>query len=87
MGARRRREQWRLHDAGYQGIKAVQMGYFFGEKALVAEASREGVDGIAIADFEGNAFFPIRNVRKALGPREAYSIYKGRKLLKTFNRP
>ena len=37
--------------------------------------------------FEGIAFFPIRNVRKALGPREAYSIYKGRKLLKTFNRP
>lgn len=76
----------RLHDAGYREIKAQQMGYFFGEKALVAEASRESVAGIAIADFSDIAFFPLRNVRKALGPREAYSIYKGRKLLKTFNR-
>lgn len=76
----------RLHDAGYREIQAVQMGYFFGEKALIAQASRESIPGIAIADFSDISFFPIRNVRKALGPREAYSIYKGRKLLKTFNR-
>ena len=76
----------RLHDAGYREIQALQMGYFFGEKGLIAQASRENVPGIAIADFTDISFFPIRNVRKALGPREAYSIYKGRKLLKTFNR-
>ena len=80
------RLQRRLHDAGYLEIQPVQMGYFFGQKALVAQASRESVPGIAIADFSDISFFPIRNVRKALGPREAYSIYKGRKLLKTFNR-
>jgi len=62
------------------------MGYFFGEKALITQASRESIPGIAIADFSDISFFPIRNVRKALGPREAYSIYKGRKLLKSFNR-
>lgn len=76
----------RLHDAGYASIEPLQMGYFFGEKALAAQASRESVKGIAVADFREIAFFPIRNVRKALGPREAYCIYKGRKLLKTFNR-
>lgn len=76
----------RLHDAGYREIQAVQMGYFFGEKALITQASRESIPGIAIADFSEISFFPIRNVRKALGPREAYSIYKGRKLMKTFNR-
>lgn len=76
----------RLHDAGYRDIQSLQMGYFFGEKALIAQASREEIPGIAIADFEGIAFFPSRNARKALGPRETYSIYKGRKLLKTFNR-
>ena len=76
----------RLHDAGYREIQAVQMGYFFGEKALIVQASRESVPGIAIADFSDISFFPIRNVRKALGPREAYCIYKGRKLMKTFNR-
>jgi hypothetical protein len=76
----------RLHDAGYEEVQSLQMGYFFGEKALIAQALREEIPGIAIADFEGIAFYPIRKVRKALGPREAYSIYKGRKLLKTFNR-
>jgi hypothetical protein len=76
----------RLHDAGYREIQPLQMGYFFGEKALIAQASRESIPGIAIADFSDISFFPIRNVRKALGPREAYCIYKGRKLMKTFNR-
>lgn len=76
----------RLHDGGYREIKALQMGYFFGAKALIAEASRESIPGVAIADFESISFFPTRNVRKALGPREAYSIYKGRKLIRTFNR-
>jgi hypothetical protein len=75
----------RLHDAGYREIQAGQMGYFFGEKALIAQVSRESIPGIAIADFSDISFFPIRNVRKAIGLREAYSIYKGRKLLKTFN--
>ncbi|MFN0018644.1 MAG: HEAT repeat domain-containing protein [Pirellulaceae bacterium] len=76
----------RLHDAGYRDVQSLQMGYFFGEKALIAQAAREEIPGIAIADFSDITFFPIRNVRKALGPREAYSVYKGRKLLKTFNR-
>ncbi|MGI8980532.1 MAG: HEAT repeat domain-containing protein [Pirellulaceae bacterium] len=76
----------RLHDAGYREIQAVQMGYFFGEKALTAQATRESIPGFAVADFSDISFFPIRNVRKALGPREVYSIYKGRKLLKTFNK-
>jgi hypothetical protein len=75
----------RLHDAGYQKIEPQTMGYFFGEKALVAMTEREGVSGIAIADFSDISFFPQRSARRPLGPVEAYCIYKGRKLLKTFN--
>ena len=76
----------RLHDAGYEPIEPQIMGYFFGEKALVATAAREGVPGVAVADFQDIAFFPQRHSQRPLGPREAYSLYKGRKLLKTFNR-
>jgi hypothetical protein len=76
----------RLHDAGYVSIEPQRMGYFFGEKALVALAERQGVAGVAVADFQDTLFFPRRHSRRPLGVEEAYSIYKGRKLLKAFNR-
>jgi hypothetical protein len=76
----------RLHDAGFSQIEPQRMGYFFGDKALVATASREGVDGVAIADFTDIVFFPTKHRRRPLGVEEAYAIYKGRRLLKAFNR-
>jgi hypothetical protein len=76
----------RLHDDGYSAIEAQRMGYFFGEKALVASAQRQSVPGIAVVDFQSTSFFPQRHSRHPLGADEAYSIYKGRKLLKVFNR-
>ena len=63
------------------------MGYFFGSRALVAQTELQGILGIAIADNLDIAFFPIRNSRRPLGARECYSIYMGRQLLATFNRP
>jgi hypothetical protein len=67
------------------------MGYFFGDKALIALAERtaaggESAAGVAVVDFESIAFFPTRGGRRALGSDEAYCIYKGRKLLAAFNR-
>lgn len=75
----------RLHDAGYEKIEPQTMGYFFGDKALIATAERESVPGIAVADFQDSVFFPQRSTRRPLGPAEVYCIYKGRRLLKTFN--
>jgi hypothetical protein len=77
----------RLHDAGYTAIEPQQMGYFFGEKALLAQATREGASGVAVADFDDILFYPARQPRRSLGLDEVYSIYKGRKLLKAFNPP
>ena len=79
------RLQRRLHDAGYTEIQPQQMGYFFGEKALMAIARRGDVPGVAVADFQEILFFPQANLRRGLVVREAYCIYKGRKLLRTFN--
>jgi hypothetical protein len=77
----------RLHDAGYANIEPQTMGYFFSDKALVALCEREGVAGVAVADFQEIVFFPRRGGARSLGPGEVYCIYKGRKLLKTFNSP
>lgn len=76
----------RLHDAGYSSIEPERMGYFFGEKALIANAARQAVNGVAVVDFQNTLFFPERHSKRPLGLEEAYSIYKGRKLLKLFNR-
>jgi hypothetical protein len=76
----------RLNDEGYSAIEPQRMGYFFGEKALIAGAQRQGVAGVAVADFKDTLFFPQRHHHRPLGVEEAYSIYKGRKLLKAFNR-
>jgi hypothetical protein len=76
----------RLHDEGFREIEPQKLGYFFGEKALVATAEKESVAGVAVLDFRDTLFFPQRNTRRPVGVDEAYSIYKGRKLLKAFNR-
>ncbi len=75
----------RIHDAGYAAIEPQRMGYFFGEKALTATAERQGVAGVAVADFQETYFFPQRSSRRPVGVDEAYAIYKGKKLLKAFN--
>lgn len=76
----------RLHDAGYEQIEPRTMGYFFGERALSAEVRQGGLAGAAVADAQEILFFPARQARRSIGPAEAYCIYKGRKLLRTFNR-
>jgi hypothetical protein len=76
----------RLSDEGFAVIEPQRMGYFFGEKALIASVRRQDVSGIAVADFKDTYFFPQRHSRRPIGVDEAYSIYKGRKLLKVFNR-
>ena len=75
----------RLHDAGYEEIESRLMGNFFGDKVVTAEARQGELAGIAVVDRQEILFFPARHPRRPLGVREAYCIYKGRKLLKTFN--
>jgi hypothetical protein len=75
----------RLHDAGYQAIEPVKLGYFFGDRVLVAAARRDGVPGYAVVDFHDIDWRPTAQRPRPLGPDEVYCIYKGRKLLKAFN--
>lgn len=75
----------RLHDAGYSKIESRIYGMFFGEKVLVANAQRDGVAGHAVIDGKDVYWYHQRQSPRPLGPNEVYCIYKGKKLLRTFN--
>jgi hypothetical protein len=79
------RLQRRLRDAAYDDIEPLTLGSFFGQRVLVAAARREGAAGLAVVDANDIYWYPARKSLRPLGPREAYCIYKGRKLLRTFN--
>lgn len=74
-----------LHDAGYEAVQMIRLGFFLGEKALVARATKDGQPCIAVADVHDVFSYRADTGQRAIGPNEAYAIYKGRKLLRTFN--
>ena len=74
-----------LHDAGYDDIQMIRLGFFLGEKALVARATKGGQSCIAVADVHEVFSYRSDSEPRSIGANEAYSIYKGRKLLRTFN--
>ncbi len=79
------RYERRLRDDDYEAIQSVMLGYFFGDRLLVARARRQGVAGIAVVDQQGIEWYPLRTQRHRIGPQEAFCIYKGRRLLRSFN--
>ncbi|MBT7916036.1 MAG: hypothetical protein HN617_00690, partial [Planctomycetaceae bacterium] len=75
----------RAHDRGYEQIQLIQLGFFFGDRVLAAEATRAGASGIVIVDAADDIWFAQQNSQRPLTAQDAYNIYKGRKLLATFN--
>jgi hypothetical protein len=75
----------RLRDAHYDNIRSLMLGYFFGDRALIARASYEGASGIAVVDQATIDWIPMRSEQHPLGAHEAFCIYKGRRLLRSFN--
>jgi hypothetical protein len=75
----------RVRDFGGHDIQAIKLGHFFGEKALVAKATREGQAGIAVATLDDVQWLNVQGRRRPLGPDEAYCLFKGRRLLRAFN--
>lgn len=75
----------RLRDHDYDAIQPTLFGMFLGDKVLVARAVCEGHAGVAVIDDHEPTWFPTRNAARPIGSSEAHNIYKGRRLLKTFN--
>jgi hypothetical protein len=76
----------RLRDEGCDAIQPVTLGFFLGDRLLVAKAMRDGIPGVAVVDDVQLHWYPLGVNRRPLGSQEAYCIHKGRKLLQTFNR-
>jgi hypothetical protein len=70
---------------GFRDIESAALGFFFGEIALIATAHREDVVGSVIADMQEIFWYPAVKRPGPIRPEDAYSIYKGRKLLQQFN--
>lgn len=75
----------RLRDAGYDAIVPESLGFFLGDKTLVATAMYQGLPGVAVVDQLHCAWWPRRGSSRPIDPDVAYCIYKGRKLLRAFN--
>jgi hypothetical protein len=75
----------RLHDEGYQEIQPRKLCLFFGDRVLVADAVHDGKPGVAVADYVQTTWIPRTDSSRPPGCDEAYCIYKGRRLLGSFN--
>jgi hypothetical protein len=75
----------RLRDYDYDAVQPTIFGMFLGDKVLVARAMSAGHAGIAVMDEHEPSWFPARNTSRPIGSLEACCIYKGRRLLRTFN--
>lgn len=76
----------RLQDYGFEEIVPRTLASFFGERVLIATAIYEGHAGNALVTSGGEITWLARGAAsRPLGPAEAYCIFKGRRLLRTFN--
>ncbi|MCA9269140.1 MAG: hypothetical protein KDA41_11750, partial [Planctomycetales bacterium] len=76
----------RLADDGFSEIAPLALGGFFGEMALVASGVREGAAGLIVAGDDEAAWLPSDPAApRPLGAAEAWCIWKGRRLLESFN--
>ena len=74
-----------LESKGYDSIGPEFLGFFLGEHALAAKASRGDTSGVCITDGLETVWFPTEKRMRPLTTADAWNIYKGRKILRTFN--
>ena len=79
----RRREE--LLAEGYEEIRVESVGGFFEDRALVGTAARGGQEGAIVYDGQETLWYPRAGRQRPVGPAEAFDIYKGRRLLRSFN--
>jgi hypothetical protein len=72
---------------GYEDRELMFWGSFFGEQHAVATAIHAGRPGVIVVSDDHSEWFAVPPVATPFGPREAYALFKGRKLLKSFNSP
>lgn len=76
-----------LEDQGHADVQPQWLGFLVGEVALAASSHVDHHAGHAVTDGLETVWFPAAGRPRPLGLAEAYWVFKGRKLLRTFNGP
>lgn len=74
-----------LEEKSFEAITPEFLGFFLGEYALVATAVREETIGICVFDGLELLWFPTAQRPRPMVGQDAWQIYMGRKILRTFN--
>jgi len=82
LGAGREKEFAHLQSQGFDHLELVIEATFFGEKILVAKATRNNQNGTVI--LQGDQYHWYSGTSQELPPSMVYSMFKGKRLLKAF---
>ncbi|KAA5541024.1 HEAT repeat domain-containing protein [Roseiconus nitratireducens] len=77
--------QQHLQHLGYEDIRPAMLGLFLDERAGMFTASREGTECVVATDGLETIDHAIAGRNRPLGPADLFNLYKGRKMLRTFN--
>jgi hypothetical protein len=74
-----------LEAGGFDQVQPIALTFLLGEVALLATAHRDGDRFGVVNDLHENVCFPLSKSPTSLTPELVLAIYRGRKLLRTFN--
>jgi len=74
-----------LERSGYEDVQARLLGFFLDETAAVFEAVRDGTTCFVVTDGLETMDLPTAGRSRAPTAEDLFHLYKGRKMLRTFN--
>lgn len=74
-----------LHEHGFEHRQTVALAFMLGEIALVCLTEREAKRLCTVTDGVEMLSFPVTDAPHSMSPEVALCIFRGRKLLRTFN--
>lgn len=77
--------QRHLARLGYQSIEPALLGFFLDEQAGAFTAVRDATECVVITDGLETIDQPVSGRLRPLSPEDLFNLYKGRKMLRTFN--
>lgn len=77
--------QKHLAHLGYESIRPERLGFFLDEQAGIFTALRDATECVVVTDGLETIDHPISGRLRPLSPGDLFNLYKGRKMLRTFN--
>ncbi|MFK8113247.1 MAG: HEAT repeat domain-containing protein [Rubripirellula sp.] len=77
--------QKHLGQVGYESVKPALLGFFLDEQAGIFTAVRDATQCVVVTDGLETIDHPTAGRLRPLSPGDLFNLYKGRKMLRTFN--